>query len=108
MLEYVFCRCLGQKYRKRRMLMPKKKKGNKFLSASARKRDGETKIILIVWPFNGPTCTNMFEAHAHGIFKVGALILKFSKHQVREEATQNTNAKYELSQAPTEQLCHIT
>ena len=50
----------------------------------------------------------MFDDNAQGTSRVEENIRKWSKKQVQEEATQSINAKYEMPQAPTEQLCHMT
>lgn len=50
----------------------------------------------------------MFDAHAHRMFGVGENIRKWTKQQVREDETQSIDAKYEMSQVLTEQLCCMT
>ena len=52
-------------------------------------------------------CTTTFDAHAHGIFGVGSNIIKWPKQQVWDDIIQRTNAKYEMSQAPLEELCRL-
>ena len=59
------------------------------------------KNVLSDQSIDETTCTTMFNAHAHGMFRMGVKIWKWPKKQVREDANQSTNKKYEMSHSST-------